>query len=195
MTPIREGTTPISEEKGSGHPRSLDDKYVAVIIRWFLQCEDDGRKTTQRDFIFAAFNTFGVWLSQPTLSRLVIVACCRTHKLCENEIYVEIKGDSKYYAEDAYAVDHVMGQTKPWARHIFLSDKGNAFRPGGESIILDNGAEGHYIFDPPINGKMNPCDAHLHPYAKAQWVSMRKDDDPRMETNTGSCMVRQHSAS
>jgi DNA-binding transcriptional ArsR family regulator len=292
----REGTTPISEEKGSGRPRSLDDKYVAVIIGWFLQCEDEGEKTSQRDFLYAAFNNFGVCISQPTVSRHLdenwlslklfgrrsiksslgraetsrlfyeellkldregiwnyplgniwfidvtttsrryelpkswgrdggkqrkliskvpkftdslvtlvnglgqqrgpyvfsrnkqflkdspewpeIVKFCRQHKLDPSEIFVEFDGDSAYYKEDAYMIDKVLSDSRPWEGHVFLSDKGTAFRPKGESIILDNGADMHFSLNPPIHGKFNINDAHLHPVGKRPWVAMRKDDDP-----------------
>jgi hypothetical protein len=44
--------------------------------------------------------------------------------------------------------------------------------------LSQNGASKHYVFDPPIHGKISMNDAHIHPFAKAQWVSMRKDSDP-----------------
>ena len=296
MARLNEGMTPISAEKGSGRPRSLDDDTVAVIIGWFLQCEDDGEKTTQLDFLFIAFNNFQSTISQSTVSRLLaenwltlklfgrrsvagalpreetsqryyeellkldqegvwaydrnqiwcmdvttdsrryelpkswgrgggdqrklraqvplhttsfgtlvnaagfqrgpyiftrnkeflhdspewpaVVAFCKQHKLDSDEIIVELDGNSKYYKEDCYMMDHILHVSKPWAGHVFLTDKGTAFVPKGESVILDNGADKHYVFDPPIHGKISINDGHIHPFAKRQWLSMRKDDDP-----------------
>jgi len=296
MNHVEEGTTPISVEKGSGRPRSLEDKHMAVIVGWFLQCEDNGEKTMQRDFLLAAFNNFEVCVSQPTISRLLkenwltlklfgrrsvksslprdetsrrfyeellrldregiwnyplgniwfidvtttsrrnelprswgrhggkqrkllgpvpaftdslvtlvnalgyqrgpyvrsrnkeflrdspewpaIVQFCKQHMLDEDEVGVEFDGDSKYFAENAYMIDAVLDDSKPWEGHVFLSDKGTAFRPKGESIILDNGADVHYTLDPPTHGKFSINDAHLHPVAKAQWVAMRDNNDP-----------------
>ena len=293
---IEEGKTPVSLEKGSGRRRSMEDEHVAVIIGWFLQQEDDGKKTAQLDFLFIASNNFGVCLSQPTVSRLLkenwltrklfgrrsvdssvsreetsrryyeellkldrsgiweyqdshiwcmdvttnshryelpkswggvgrpqrkildrlpvhmdslvtlvsaeglqrgpfvfshnkefkrgspqwpaIVKYCEQIHYNPNEIVYAEDGNKKYYKEDCYMMEHVLGKTKPWEGHVFLTDKGTAFRPGGESIILDNEADHHHIFDPPIHGKMSINDGHIHPYAKAQWVSMRKLDDP-----------------
>lgn len=107
-----------------------------------------------------------------------VVRFCKTHKLDADEIFFEKDGQSKYYKEDYQMIETILRSSKPWEGHVFLTDKGNAFKPQGESIILDNGAEVHYTFDPPIHGKISINDGHLHPYAKAQWLTMRRDDDP-----------------
>lgn len=71
MSHVREDTTPILQEKGSEHRRSLDGKYVAVIFAWFLQKNNTCEKPAGRTSLYATSNEFWVCIVQLTAGGLL----------------------------------------------------------------------------------------------------------------------------
>lgn len=108
-----------------------------------------------------------------------VIKICKEYKLSPNEIFYVYDEKKQYFKEDRVMIDNVMRVSKPWEGHFFLSDKGNSFSSKGESVILDNGAEMHEVFDPPIHGKLSINDAHLHPIGKNDWVNNRREEWPQ----------------
>lgn len=75
-------------------------------------------------------------------------------------------------------LDKVLHDLRPWEGHVFVEDMGAEFHPPSESILLDHGAEHHYILDPPIHDKFSINDAHVNPAAKVEQVAMCENGDP-----------------
>ena len=108
-----------------------------------------------------------------------VIKICKEYKLSPNEIFYVYDEKKQYFKEDRVMIDNVMRVSKPWEGQFFRSDKGNSFSSKGESVILDNGAEMHEVFDPPIHGKLSINDAHLHPIGKNDWVNNRREEWPQ----------------